>query len=557
MVEFKKHYKYIIIGAGPAGLQTSYFLHHVYKQDYLILEKSEIPGSFFQSFPKSRKLISINKTHNFTLNDPLHDIDFTLRSDWNSLICENQLLKFGHFSTAFYPHADDFMKYLNHFSESFRLNVLYNSTVKRIEQNSSDKFLIHICKQNTSHCISCDKVIIATGLVSKDIPNDVVCVAQKIGATLIRYSEIVLNLKLFEGTSIAIIGTGNSAFETADALNEVTASIAMIGPTKLAWKTHYPGHVRSVNLAFIDTFYLKMGNVMYLDVYDTCQAILIQQEFLKHCNSKISYIIYCGGFQCNMPFVDNCKPLLDSNGYPKLTSTFESINVKNMFFAGANTHGQDYKQGTSSFIHGFRYNIEFLCKALNSALTPKVLSTISELETHMQNRINFCSCLHNRHGWFCDVIVIWPTSLKILYYEKLHIPFAREANACISSDGFAFDIFSQQNTIKIFLKLSYDEKDFRWELKQEGGANQMDIVVPFRSDISKFLHPVFELTLENKKTFTYHVGESPTGLFTHPIHTRYIQAILIFALSQGTFEDIQCLEKKIIDLQWFLTKTIK
>lgn len=54
--------EYLIIGAGPAGLQLGYFLERS-GHDYLILEAGPTPGAFFQTFPRHRKLISSNKKH--------------------------------------------------------------------------------------------------------------------------------------------------------------------------------------------------------------------------------------------------------------------------------------------------------------------------------------------------------------------------------------------------------------------------------------------------------------------------------------------------------------
>ena len=50
----------IILGAGPAGIQLG-ALFEKQKIPYLILEKAAQAGSFFQNFPLSGKLISINK----------------------------------------------------------------------------------------------------------------------------------------------------------------------------------------------------------------------------------------------------------------------------------------------------------------------------------------------------------------------------------------------------------------------------------------------------------------------------------------------------------------
>jgi len=40
---FTKHWQYIIVGAGPAGLQMGYYLQHS-GRDYVILERSDISG---------------------------------------------------------------------------------------------------------------------------------------------------------------------------------------------------------------------------------------------------------------------------------------------------------------------------------------------------------------------------------------------------------------------------------------------------------------------------------------------------------------------------------
>ncbi|GAB3879423.1 hypothetical protein GCM10029964_031750 [Kibdelosporangium lantanae] len=41
---------YLVIGAGPAGLQLGYFLERA-GRDYLILEAGPAAGSFFRTFP--------------------------------------------------------------------------------------------------------------------------------------------------------------------------------------------------------------------------------------------------------------------------------------------------------------------------------------------------------------------------------------------------------------------------------------------------------------------------------------------------------------------------
>ena len=71
---------YLIIGAGPAGLQLGYFLDRA-GLDYQILERADSAGAFFQSFPRHRRLISVNKVET-GYDDP----EKNLRWDLNSLL---------------------------------------------------------------------------------------------------------------------------------------------------------------------------------------------------------------------------------------------------------------------------------------------------------------------------------------------------------------------------------------------------------------------------------------------------------------------------------------
>ena len=92
---------YLVIGAGPAGLQLGYFLARA-GRDYQILEAGPAPGMFFRTFPRHRRLISINKPHT-GWDDP----EMNLRTDWNSLLSDDPRLLFTRYSERYFPDADD------------------------------------------------------------------------------------------------------------------------------------------------------------------------------------------------------------------------------------------------------------------------------------------------------------------------------------------------------------------------------------------------------------------------------------------------------------------
>ena len=156
-------YDNIIIGAGPAGLQLGYFLSKL-NINYIILERNNIAGSFFDKFPHSGKLISINKRHVGS------DIpDFKLRHDWNSLLSDENLL-FTDYSKDFYPDKKDMVRYLNDFATNNNLNISYGMNVLSVDKNDDNNYKLKVKNSdNEEEIYECIKLIGATGLSKPNI----------------------------------------------------------------------------------------------------------------------------------------------------------------------------------------------------------------------------------------------------------------------------------------------------------------------------------------------------------------------------------------------------
>lgn len=512
--------KNIIIGAGPAGIQMGYMFGKR-DEEYLILERSDKVASFFRQYPRQRKLISINKVNHVKGKEE----EFSMRFDWNSLLEEDKEHRFTTYSDQLYPNADILCKYLEDYVDRNNIKITYNTTV------------LEIHKRNNTYCIKCkcddeeikyecDRLFIATGVKQKPIPLVIKEEAEKRNFTLYDYTSMPLDPDEYRGKNIIIVGTGNAAFETANYLNSYANSIAIVGPERQAWRTHYPGHLRSINMSFIDTFYLKVGNVIYFD-YDIRLVFEQQDEYLKAVNNeRVTHVIYCGGFRFDTSiFHPASQPHIDrGTNLPILTDRFESVNMNNLFFIGTCMQSLDYKTGTSAFIHGFRYNIKFLDRLLANDIKPTLISKKEELIEKIMHRLNNSSCLHHRFEYFCDVIVIDDED-TFGYYEDIYEKYSLRL------------IPHGKKVCKIYLGFGD---------KFEATLKQPDIIIPFRDHISYYLHPIIEIYNPRfKERFKFHVGESPTVQFTH-IHQDQMSIYIDFMLSEMTKLDHAKAEAEIV-----------
>ncbi|MGW6935287.1 NAD(P)-binding domain-containing protein [Lentzea sp. NPDC054927] len=170
--------EYLVIGAGPAGLQMGRFLHRA-GREYLIVEAGAEPASFFRTFPRHR----------------------VLSTDDNSLF---EGAPFSRYSKRSFPNADDLVRYLEDFARP--LNVRYNTTVSHVDQ------------YRARH------VIIATGKK----PYLPAIPGIELAET---YASASTDPTEYAGRRVLIIGRGHSAFETADNIAATARVTHTVGRT--------------------------------------------------------------------------------------------------------------------------------------------------------------------------------------------------------------------------------------------------------------------------------------------------------------------------------------
>jgi thioredoxin reductase len=482
---------YLVIGAGPAGLQLGYFLQRA-GRDYLILEAGPVAGAFFGTFPRHRQLISSNKP--YTGSD---DPEFNLRMDWNSLLSDREDLLFTRYTPRYFPAAADMVRYLADYAERLDLNVRYDTRV--VEVSKDEHFRV---VDGNGEVYETPNLIVATGPAKPYVPDIP-------GMDLVeQYSTVSVDPQDFVNQRVLIIGKGNSAFETAENLMETAAVIHVAGPSpiRLAWRTHYVGHLRAVNNNFLDTYQLKSQNAILdgniLDIrkddkgYEVSVSFSRADEVVK--DIRYDRVIACTGFRFDDSIFtgDNRPELVIKDRFPAQTSEWESPNVPGLHFAGTLMQVRDFKKSTSGFIHGFRYTV----KALHRILERKnhgvewphetYPAGAQELTDAILSRVNRSSALWQQFGTLGDVIV--PNGGDAAYYEEMPVDYVRDS-------GFADDYF----TITLEYGPEHDKVDpFDITLRR---ISQNDAE---RAHDAAYLHPVIRHFQRGEQVAEHHVAEN-------------------------------------------------
>jgi thioredoxin reductase len=417
---------FLIIGAGPAGLQLAALLERD-GRDYLVLEAGAAPGTFFATYPRHRQLISINKVWTGS-----EDPEFNLRADWNSLLTDDPALLFGNYSRRYFPDADVMVRYLADFAAATGVKVRYDTRVSRVSR-SPEGFTVVAGDTYTAK-----RVVVATGVGQLYVPPIP-------GVELAeRYDTVSVDPDEFTNQRVLIVGKGNSAFETADALVETAAVIHVAGPhaVRFAWQTHYVGHLRAVNNNFLDTYQLKSQNAVLDGTVERIArrspgsgdgGFRIDFRYARTVEAlrQIDYdrIILCTGFRFDASIFDTSAAprLVINDRFPEQTAAFESVDVPGLYFAGTLTQQRDFKKSTSGFIHGFRYGVRALHRILDARYhdTPwpatDIDATPEAITDAIIARINRSSALWQQFGVLGDVVVVTGDSAR--YLEEVPVAY--------------------------------------------------------------------------------------------------------------------------------------
>jgi hypothetical protein len=253
-------HQYCLVGAGPGGLQLGHFMMKA-GRDYMVYERNARAGSFFETYPIHRGLISLNKR-----NTGRDNAMFNMRHDWNSLL-DTEVTPITKRTTDRWPHADVVAEYARDFAveQHDKGHITYNTAVKRVERDAGGGFEMTLSNvdengaETHSFTVLCDVLVSTMGLSVPNKPD---------GMVGLEHCEFYANLpetkdEAFEKKKVVIFGLGNAAFETANGIAPYVDYVHVFPGRSAAthplvsWETRYPGAVRAIHADLLDAYLLK------------------------------------------------------------------------------------------------------------------------------------------------------------------------------------------------------------------------------------------------------------------------------------------------------------
>jgi thioredoxin reductase len=365
-------YDVVVVGSGPGGLQTSYFLGRL-GVPHALLSADDGPGGMFRRYPLFERLISW--THS-TADVPLTSREFEAH-DQNSLVADEPglralvpaLLAEGRRR----PAREEMEASLRTFAERAGIGVRYGSRWKTTRVQD-DRFVI----TTDDGEYRCRSAVLAIGMTEPWVPAIP-------GLDLAHHYVNVENRPgRYRDRRVVIVGKRNSAFEIGEGVvRQGVRELTLVSPRppdlgRLArsplrpwYLTPYDEHVRGAPGRFVLNASVerveRIGDAYRVHALDPTRAEPLVLE--------ADDVVAATGFEAPLQDLPQLgvATVLDGR-LPALTPYFESVTVPGVFFAGNVTqsalglrkHGV---ASVSSMVCGFRYNARILARHLAETLT--------------------------------------------------------------------------------------------------------------------------------------------------------------------------------------------
>jgi hypothetical protein len=310
--------------------------------------------------------------------------------------------------------------------------------------------------------------------------------------------------------------------------------VASPNPLRMAWATHFVGDLRAVNNNLLDTYQLKSQNAVIdakiagIERDGDGYAATFEYAHAQGEVERIRYdrVIACTGFAFDPTPYEKCMPETCINGrFPRQSPEWESVNQRNMFFAGTLMQMRDFKKQMSGFVHGFRYNVRTLHHLLEERFheqpfpSQPVECTARGLGQAILARVNRSSALWQQPAFLCDAIVMDRVTGHARQYPELSFDLAAQRHA---QDEY------------VTVSLEYGKRKFADPFGVERIARDNTT----QAQDSNFLHPVVRHYAGGVMQSEHHIVEDLAAEWIEPEHTEPLQRYLdeVFAMPVASMD---------------------
>ncbi len=352
-------YPVVVVGSGPGGLQTSYFLKSL-GIEHAVISADPAPGGMFRRFPFFQRLLSWTKPYAPVARDDR----FYQWFDWNSLLADEDkaraIMPDLMDGTSSFPSRPEMEANLAAFADRAGLKVRYDCRWEGTRRDG-ERFVL----STSDGEYRCKVAIFAIGIAEPYKPDTP-------GFNDAAHYVDTRPAESYAGKRLFIVGKENSGFELATGLLQWAQRIVLASPrpAKLSVNTHSLLGVRARYVLPFEDQNLGGGVFILNASIDRIErtagggyrVFCIRSEDGTDLSVEADEVIAATGFVCPLnDLPDLGVAVFGRSNLPAMTNYFESATVPGIYFAG--TIGQGVsgmkKYGlpaNSGAVHGARYN---------------------------------------------------------------------------------------------------------------------------------------------------------------------------------------------------------
>ncbi|MGJ8628501.1 MAG: NAD(P)-binding domain-containing protein [Sulfitobacter sp.] len=523
------HFTDIIIGGGPGGINMALELD---KRgiDFVLLEAADSVGGQWGRFPVCGEMISLNKKY-----VPGDNHYYKMRYDWHSLstitaedAAADPKLIFTEWTSKHWPSSHLYREYLQYVADNMGVSAKtrLKSRVTKVSRND-EHFIVEIEGGET---LTCDRLFSGTGTTTPIVP-DIKGLSAETCSFYADYDKEYAKER-YRNKTVVVIGRGNSAFEIAHDLVDITAETRVVTRSvpSFARQSHNVHDLRAQVSDVFDLMQLKSNNNIVSDkivevsrvkegphagrllvTYETPCVHWTPARWMKRTGYVDDIIVACG-FSYTVSNVFDQKtvnPERCSKGkYCLLNESWESRNVPGLYFVGTAMRIND-PDAASGFVHGFRCNIQALghligekhgmpLQPMFECKVPKTNSNkaMEKISNYLVEMVSTTMPLFELFKFFGCMITLDEADADGMVVAKVWPPFPRAYN----EKRFG----THKNRIEVVFEYGFDQYG-------SGEVPTHYFTLPadhFDTSKSAYIHPVFHVVRDGVEVSALHMQES-------------------------------------------------